>query len=64
MLSLASIAEEYSAPGTQVTLVWGEEGGGEKSAPWLERHSQTLVRGTVAPVLISESAQKYRGILK
>jgi vanillate/3-O-methylgallate O-demethylase len=63
MLSLGSIAEEYSAPGTQVTLVWGEEGGGEKSAPWMERHSQTLVRATVAPVPISESAQKYRGIV-
>src|SRR4030095_5331535 len=28
MLSLAIVNNEFSEPGTQVTLVWGEEGGG------------------------------------
>ena len=32
MLSLGCINQELSAPGTQVTLVWGEEGGGSTQA--------------------------------
>jgi vanillate/3-O-methylgallate O-demethylase len=64
MLSLGSIAEEYSKPGTQVTLVWGEEGGGAKSAPWIEPHVQMKIRATVAPSPISQAAQQYRTALK
>jgi syringate O-demethylase len=48
MLTLAMLETEHSEPGTEVTLVWGEEGGGT-SKPTVERHVQTEVRATVAP---------------
>ena len=48
MLSLGCINPELSEPGTEVTLVWGEEGGGS-SKPTVERHSQAMIRATVAP---------------
>jgi vanillate/3-O-methylgallate O-demethylase len=41
-------------------LLWGEEGGGEKSAPWIEPHQQVKIRATVAPSPISRAAQEYR----
>jgi glycine cleavage system aminomethyltransferase T len=56
MLSLAVIDTEHSAPGSEVTLVWGEEGGGS-SKPTVERHRQAEVRVTVAPVPYSETAR-------
>ena len=37
MISLAMVATEFSEPGTEVTLVWGEENGGS-SKPTVERH--------------------------
>lgn len=64
MLSLASLDEAYSKPGTEVVLVWGEEGGGAKSAPWIEPHVQVKIRATVAPSPISQAAQDYRSVLK
>jgi vanillate/3-O-methylgallate O-demethylase len=45
-------------------LVWGEEGGGAKSAPWIEPHVQVKIRATVAPSPISQAAQMYRTALK
>ena len=48
MLSLGCINPELSEPGTEVTLVWGEEGGGS-TKPTVERHSQAMIRATVAP---------------
>ena len=33
-------------PGTEVTLVWGEEGGGS-TKPTVERHTQIEIRATV-----------------
>ena len=39
MLTLAILDVEHSEPGTQVTFVWGEEGGGS-SKPTVERHVQ------------------------
>jgi glycine cleavage system aminomethyltransferase T len=48
MLSLGCINPEFSEPGTEVTLVWGEEGGGS-TKPTVERHSQVMIRATVAP---------------
>ena len=39
MLTLAILDVEHSEPGTQVTFVWGEEGGGS-SKPTVERHAQ------------------------
>jgi glycine cleavage system aminomethyltransferase T len=60
MLSLAIVDNEYSEPGTQITLVWGEEGGGSQR-PTVERHKQTEIRVTVAPVPYSEVAREaYR----
>ena len=40
---------EYAEPGTEVTLVWGEENGGS-SKPTVEPHVQTEIRATVSPV--------------
>jgi len=56
MVSLAVIDNEHSEPGTQVTLVWGEEGRGS-SKPTVERHAQAEIRATVAPAPISEVAR-------
>jgi vanillate/3-O-methylgallate O-demethylase len=53
MLSLAIVDVEQSEPGTEVTLVWGEEGGGS-SKPVVERHVQTEIRATVSPVPYAE----------
>jgi len=56
MVSLAMLDNEHSTPGTDVTLVWGEEGRGS-SKPTVERHQQAQIRATVAPVPISEVAR-------
>jgi len=48
VLSLAMIDVEYSEPGTEVTLIWGEEGGGS-AKPNVERHGQMEIRATVGP---------------
>ena len=56
MVSLASIDVAHSEPGTQVTVVWGEEGRGS-SKPTVERHVQSTIRATVAPAPISEVAR-------
>ncbi len=53
MLSLAMVDEAQSEPGTEVTLVWGEEGGGS-AKPVVERHVQTEIRATVSPVPYAE----------
>jgi glycine cleavage system aminomethyltransferase T len=60
MVSLAMLDANYGDPGTEVTLVWGEEAGGS-TKPTVERHVQANIRATVAPVPISEVARKsYR----
>jgi glycine cleavage system aminomethyltransferase T len=56
MISLAILDKAYATPGTQVTLTWGEPGGGS-SKPTVERHGQVEIRATVAPVPISEVAR-------
>ena len=56
MLSLATVDVAHSEPGTQVIVVWGEEGRGS-SKPTVERHAQVQIRATVAPVPISEVAR-------
>jgi vanillate/3-O-methylgallate O-demethylase len=53
MLSLAMVDIEHSEAGTEVTLVWGEEGGGS-TKPVVERHVQTEIRATVGPVPYAE----------
>ena len=60
MVSLAVVDIEQSEPGTEVTLVWGEEGRGS-SKPTVERHVQAEIRATVAPAPISDVARvSYR----
>jgi vanillate/3-O-methylgallate O-demethylase len=60
MISLAMIDLEHSEPGTRLTLVWGEQGGGS-SKPTVERHKQAEIRVTVAPAPISDVARvSYR----
>ena len=60
MLTLAMVDAEHAEPGTPVTFVWGEEGGGS-TKPTVERHVQTEIRATVAPVPYSEPARtSYR----
>lgn len=56
MLSLAVIDVEHSEPGTEVTLVWGEEAGGSLK-PVVERHVQAEIRAVVSPVPYSEVAR-------
>jgi syringate O-demethylase len=60
MLTLAVIDHAYATPGTEVTLLWGEEDGGTSKAN-VERHDQTEIRATVGPVPYSEVARtSYR----
>ena len=56
MLSLAIVNNDLSEPGTQVTVVWGEEDGGT-AKPTVERHAQVEIRATVYPVPISDVAR-------
>jgi len=64
MVSLAIVNNELSEPGTEVTLVWGEENGGSPK-PTVERHRQTEIRATVAPAPISEVARvAYRPVAR
>jgi glycine cleavage system aminomethyltransferase T len=56
MISLAVIDKEFSEPGTEVTLVWGEEGGGS-TKPTVERHKQKEIRATVAPAPFADAAR-------
>jgi syringate O-demethylase len=48
LLTLAIIDEQHAEPGTEVTFVWGEEGGGS-AKPTVEEHVQTEMRAVVAP---------------
>ncbi|HEV7132635.1 MAG TPA: hypothetical protein VGN27_02760 [Gaiellaceae bacterium] len=53
MLSLAIVNVEQAEPGTEVTLIWGEENGGSDK-PVVERHVQTEIRAIVSPVPYAE----------
>ncbi|HLJ17101.1 MAG TPA: hypothetical protein VKV15_21590, partial [Bryobacteraceae bacterium] len=53
MLTLAVLDNEFAAPGTEVTFVWGEEGGGSLK-PTVERHVQIEIRAIVSPCPYSE----------
>lgn len=55
-LALAMVDAEFAAPGTEVTLLWGEPDGGT-SKPTVERHVQTEIKAVVAPVPYSEVAR-------
>jgi glycine cleavage system aminomethyltransferase T len=60
MLTLAVLDPEYAEPGTEVTFVWGEEGGGS-AKPTVEPHVQTEMRAIVSPVPYVEVVrERYR----
>jgi glycine cleavage system aminomethyltransferase T len=60
MLTLAVLEPEHAEPGTEVTFVWGEEGGGSRK-PTVERHVQSEMRAVVSPVPYVEVARtSYR----
>ena len=59
-ISLSMIDAALSAPGTEVSVIWGEPDGGS-SKPVVERHVQTTVRATVGPCPFSDDARtSYR----
>ena len=59
-ISLSMVDADFSATGTEVTVVWGEPDGGS-SKPVVERHVQTTVRATVGPCPFSDDARlSYR----
>jgi len=60
MLTLAVVDPDYAEPGTEVTFVWGEEGGGS-AKPTVESHVQTELRATVSPIPYVEVVRRsYR----
>jgi vanillate/3-O-methylgallate O-demethylase len=63
MLSLGMLDETYAQPGTEVVLVWGEEGGGSRK-PSVEPHVQMEIRATVGPAPYAEAMRKSRETLK
>jgi len=59
-ISLAIINEEVARLGTELTVIWGEEGGGSKR-PVVERHRQMPIRALVNPWPYSKLARsEYR----
>ncbi len=58
-LSIAIVAPEAAAPGTQVIVTWGEPNGGSRK-PMVERHRQTTIRATVAPNPYAKAAQQQK----
>jgi vanillate/3-O-methylgallate O-demethylase len=56
MLSLGVVDPDVEI-GHDVTILWGEEGGGTKK-PTVERHKQLEIRARVSPVPYSEVARK------
>jgi vanillate/3-O-methylgallate O-demethylase len=57
MLSLGFVEEQYAKPGTELTLIWGEENGGTKKTT-VERHKQTEMRVTVGPTPYAAPARE------
>ena len=56
MLTLAVLDPDYAAPGTDVTLVWGEEDGGT-TKPTVEPHVQVEIGAVVSPAPYVEAAR-------
>ena len=48
-LTLAMMEPGFAEPGTEVTLLWGEQNGGT-SKPTVEPHVQTEIKAVVSPV--------------
>jgi hypothetical protein len=57
MLSLGIIDNEFAEVGTEVTFVWGEEGGGS-AKPTVERHKQLEIRAKVGPIPYGKDARE------
>jgi syringate O-demethylase len=57
MLTLAVVDPQYAEPGTEVTFVWGEEGGGT-AKPTVEPHVQVEIGAVVSPVPYVEAVRK------
>ncbi|MBO0765861.1 MAG: aminomethyltransferase family protein [Hyphomicrobiaceae bacterium] len=57
MLSLGFVEEPYAKPGTELTLVWGEENGGTNKTT-VERHKQTEIRVVVGPTPYGKQARE------
>ena len=57
MLSLGFVEEQYAKPGTQLTLLWGEEGGGTKKTT-VEPHKQIEMRVVVGPTPYGQQARE------
>jgi vanillate/3-O-methylgallate O-demethylase len=58
-VSLATVDEAASRPGTEVTVLWGEQPNSAK--PGVERHRQVGIRATVAPApYVREVRESYR----
>jgi vanillate/3-O-methylgallate O-demethylase len=61
VLSLGFVEEQYAKPGTELTLLWGEEGGGTKKTT-VERHKQKEMRVIVGPTpYAKEVRDTYEG---
>ncbi len=58
-ISLATIDEGDTGFDKNVTVIWGEPGGGS-SKPGVERHVQKEVRATIRPWPYSKQAKSYR----
>ena len=56
MLSEAVIDVEYGDPGTEVTVVWGEENSAKSN---VERHAETEIQATVAEMPYTEDNRSY-----
>jgi syringate O-demethylase len=57
MLTLAVVDSKHAEPGTEVTLVWGEEDGGT-AKPTVEPHVQVEIGAVVGPVPYVEAVRR------
>ena len=59
MVSLATVDLAHSKPGTEVTVLWGEDPNSAK--PLVEQHKQVEIRATVAPApYVQFARESYR----
>jgi syringate O-demethylase len=55
MLSLGAVEPEFAEPGTELTLVWGEDRPSDKVQ--VEEHIPVRIRVTVQPAPLTEAAR-------
>lgn len=58
-VSLGILDRAYAEPGTEVVITWGEPNGGSAKST-VERHEQTTIRATVAPVPFSRTVRELK----